>query len=167
LASAFSLRGIADVWPELQRIVAAEESAASVYKGANELFNKRRMTADALADMIEQKIIPELVDSQERLKAIRKVPQEHQSLLDDANKYLGLRSESWRSRAAGLRKIELRALLDPKKTEQLEVPQWRRRAEAQHRANLSLIGNAEGKANAALVVLERIKTRLRSGPTPV
>jgi len=167
LASAFSLRGIADVWPELERIVASEDSAAAAYKDANNLFNKRRITADALAEMIDQTIIPELEASQERLKAIRKVPVEHQSLLDDANKYLGLRSESWRSRAEGLRKIELRALMASNQKQQVEVAVWRRRAEAQHRANLSLIGNAEGKAKAALDVLERIRTRLRGAPTPV
>ena len=156
--SGIPLRGIADVRPELERIVAFEDQSAGTYEAADGKFKKRLMTADVLATLIDQSIIPGLEASQARLQAIRKVPREHAPMLADATEYLRLRSESWRLLAEGLRHIELRTLQASRETEPVADASWRRRAEAQHRANLAMMGNADGKARAALVVLERIRT---------
>ena len=160
LVSAMPLRGIADVWPELGQIVAIEDRTASDYQTADKSFRQRKITADALAGLIDQQIIPELEAAQTRLKAIHKVPTEHQPLMDNADRYLRLRSESWRLQAEGLRKIELRTLLQT--SDETPAAVWRRRAQAEHTANLATLGNAEGKARASLVVLEEIRASLQN-----
>ena len=150
------LRGIADVWPDLKNIVAAEDRTAKAFEAADKKFRARRMTSDALADFIDDSIIPALVESDSRLKSIRKVPQEHERFMEAAKKYLALRTESWRLRSAGLRRIELRALAENSAQEPSAVV--RRKAEAQHRANLVIIGNAEGKASASLQALQIVRS---------
>jgi len=158
VVAAIPLHGIADVRPELDRMVELENQSTKAFQAADVKFKKRQMTADALAALIDRTILPELKASQDRLQAIRKVPTEHGPILTDAKEYLRLRSESWRLRADGLRKIELRALQTKREQEPIADASWRRSAEAQHRANLATIGNAEGKTHAALLVLDRIKT---------
>jgi membrane associated rhomboid family serine protease len=156
--SAIPLRAIADVRPELDRLVSEEDRTVSIYQAADKKFRDRRITADALAELIDRTILPELHASDERLKAIRKVPPEHQHLVDDAETYVRLRAESWQLRAQGLRRIELRNFRSMGTGDLAADSDARRRAEAQHRANLAVMGSAEGRTRAALEVLQRIRS---------
>ena len=103
--TAFILRGIDDVRPELGRVVAVEERIARTYDEAVKRFTKGRMRAEELAMMIDKVIVPELHAADARLKAFDKVPSEHQPLVASAEEYLRLRHESWRIRAAALRNM--------------------------------------------------------------
>jgi membrane associated rhomboid family serine protease len=110
VASAAMLRGIADVRPEIARVVALESSTAVTYEKAVVQFKNGAMTAQALEKVITQKIVPELQQAHARLKAVNGVPAEHQPLVANAEEYLRLRDESWRLRADALRKSNMVAL---------------------------------------------------------
>jgi hypothetical protein len=152
-AGALSLRGITDVGPEIVRVVAVEDRTASTYRTAAEEFRKRRMTAESLALLIEQSIVPELLEVEGRLQALTGVPPEHRPLVADAEEYARLRSESWQLRAEGLRQsvaLETGAGRE-------SGPSARLRAEARHTASGTTMGKAEGRERASLQALERIK----------
>ena len=142
--SAIPLRGITDVKPELERTVAAEDRMAAAYREAAGQFRNDRVTADALALLIDRKIIPELQVTDQRLKALVGVPKEHQPLVATAEEYVRLRSESWRLRSEWLRKAG-------------RVPARGGEA-ALHRANMRTIAQAEETERAALEALERIRS---------
>jgi membrane associated rhomboid family serine protease len=110
VASAVPLRGMADVRPEISRVLAVEASTASVYQGAVAQFKLGAVSSEALAQVIERKITPELHAVQARLKTLGRVPPEHQPLVANAEEYLKLRDESWRLRAAALHKSSMLAL---------------------------------------------------------
>ncbi len=110
VASAAMLRGIADVRPEIARVVALETSTAGTYDKAVVQFKNGAMTAQALEKVITQKIVPELKQAQARLKAVSGVPAEHRPLVANAEEYFRLRDESWRLRADALRKSNMVAL---------------------------------------------------------
>jgi hypothetical protein len=110
VASAVPLRGVADVRPEISRVLAVEESTAGAYQSAVKQFKLGTVSAEALAQTIERKITPELHAMQARLKTLGRVPPEHQPLLASAEEYLRLRDESWRLRAAALHKSSMPAL---------------------------------------------------------
>ncbi len=73
-------------------------------------FQLGTVSADALAQMIDRKITPELQAVQARFKDLGRVPPEHQQLLEFTLEYLRLREESWRLRAAALHKSSGAAL---------------------------------------------------------
>ena len=110
LAAAVPLRGVIDVRPEIERVVAVEARTAGVYEGAVEKFRNGVVTAEELVKLIEGTIVPELRAAHDRLKAIAGVPKEHQALIAYAEEYLRLRDESWRLRAQGLQKRNLPTL---------------------------------------------------------
>ena len=110
VASAAMLRGIADVRPELARVVALETKTAGAYQKAVVQFKSGAMTAQALEKVIMQKIVPELQQAHARLKTVNGVPAEHRPLVASAEEYLRLRDESWRLRADALRKANMGAL---------------------------------------------------------
>jgi membrane associated rhomboid family serine protease len=110
VASAVPLRGVADVRPEISRVLAVEERTSSTYQTAVSQFKLGTVNAEALALVIERKITPELHAMQARLKTLGRVPPEHQPLLANAEEYLKLRDESWRLRAAALHKSSMPAL---------------------------------------------------------
>ena len=158
VAAAVPLRGIADVKPEMTRVIAVEDKTSREYRDASDQFKKGRMTADALAQMIDGTIVPELQQADARLKALSKVPPEDQPLVDDAKEYVKLRSESWRLRATGLRQSNATTLRKASRTEVESNESWRLRAEAQYRGNMKTLGKAEGAERASLAVLDRIKS---------
>jgi hypothetical protein len=104
LASAITLRNIADVKPEIARVLAIEERTAAAYQSGSDAFRKGRLSADGLAQLAERTIVPELQAADARLKALTNVPPEHQPLVADAREYLRLRSAAWRAHAEALRK---------------------------------------------------------------
>jgi rhomboid protease GluP len=117
IVSAVPLRGIADVRPEIARVVAMEERVAGTYEKAVGQFRNGRMSADELANEIEHKILPEIEETYARLKALRGVPREHQPLVASAEDYLRLRETSWLLRAEGLHKTSMRTLSKADSTE--------------------------------------------------
>jgi len=110
IASAALLHGIADVRPEIARVVALEDQTAGVYEKAVEQFRNGALSARSLAKLINQKIVPELQAAQTRLKSVQGVPAEHQPLVASADEYFRLRGESWRLRADALDKSNMKAL---------------------------------------------------------
>ncbi len=128
VASAVPLRGLADVRPEISRVIEVEGSTTTAYQTAVKQFKLGTLTAEALAQTIERKITPELQAAQARLKTLGRVPPEHQPLLASAEEYLRLRDESWRLRAAAL-----------------------------HKSSMSALRKAEGAERASLEAFEKIK----------
>jgi len=137
VASAAMLHGIADVRPEIARVVALETSTAGAYEKAVVQFRNGALTAQALEKVITQKIVPELEQAHARLKAVSGVPAEHRTLVANAEEYFRLRDESWRLRADALRKSNMGAL---------------RAADRSERASLEALGRirpTEPKESAA------------------
>ncbi len=110
LGSAAMLKGIADVRPEIAKVVALESETAGQYEKAVGQFKNGGISSQALAKVISQSIVPELQAARVRLKAVNGVPPEHQPLVSSAEEYLRLRDESWRLRADALRKSNMVAL---------------------------------------------------------
>jgi rhomboid protease GluP len=157
VAAAVPLRGITDARSEISRVVTIEDSTVSVYEEALERFKKGRITAEALAQLIDRAIIPELQAADARLQALDRVPQEQQPLVATAEEYVRLRSDSWRFRAEGLRKSGVAKPREDGGTEQASNTGWRRRVEAQHRTNNLTLGKAEEAERASLGALEKIR----------
>jgi membrane associated rhomboid family serine protease len=126
VASAVPLRGVTDVRPEISRVIAVEESTTSAYQHAVKQFKLGTMNAEALAQVIERKITPELQAMQSRLKSLGRVPPEHQPLLTSAQDYLRLRDESWRLRAAALHKSSMPALRNAEMAERASLEAFER-----------------------------------------
>lgn len=110
LGSAAVLKGIADVRPEIARVVALENETVGQYEKAVGQFKSGGMSSQALAKVIHTSIVPELQAARARLKAVNGVPAEHQPLVASADEYLRLRDESWRLRADALSKSNMGAL---------------------------------------------------------
>jgi membrane associated rhomboid family serine protease len=135
VATAVTLRGIIDVRPEIERVVAVEDRTAGAYGSAVDQFRKGRIGAEALVQLIDRSIVPELQAADARLKALNRVPKEHQPLVAGAEEYVRLRSESWRLRADGLRKVNV----------------------ARYNATMRTLGQAESTERASLAVLQKIR----------
>ena len=158
VAAAIPLRGIADVRPEITRVVALEDRTAGAYKTAADRFRTGRITAEALAQLIDRTIMPELEAATVRLKGLNKVPPEHRPLVADAEEYLRLRGESWRLRADALRKTNRVATREAGRTVRAsEESSPRLRAEAQYRATMVTLGNAEGAERASLEAFQKLR----------
>jgi membrane associated rhomboid family serine protease len=155
IAFAVPMRGITDARGEIARVVATEDKTVGVYKTAVEAFRRGKMTAEAMALLIDRSITPELEAAESRLKALNRVPAEQQPLVANAEEYLRLRRESWRLRADGLRKTHAFAKGDPKHP--VNDTSSRLRVEAQYRANVVALGKAEGAERESLEALQKIK----------
>jgi rhomboid protease GluP len=109
-ASAIPLHQINDVRPEIVRITTVEQQTAAAYDAAVAKFKHRRISAEALAELIDRTIVPELQAARTRLKAVPGVPREQAPLVTAAEQYFALREESWRRRAEGLLRLDDTAL---------------------------------------------------------
>jgi rhomboid protease GluP len=123
---AVPLRGVADVAPEIARVVAVEERTTDAYDAAVARFRRHRITADALAQMIDGTILPQLQSTRARLRALRGVPPEHVPLVAAAEEYFQLREQSWRRRAEGLLQSNTRTLREAEETERAALEALRR-----------------------------------------
>ncbi|HET7217955.1 MAG TPA: rhomboid family intramembrane serine protease [Vicinamibacterales bacterium] len=121
IASAAMLHGIADVRPEIARVVALEDHTASVYEKAVNQFKNGAMSGKALAKLINQTIMPELQAAHAHLKSVHGVPAEHQPLVANADEYFRLRGESWRLRADALNKSNMVALRAAERSERASL----------------------------------------------
>lgn len=129
VTSAVAHRQLVDIRPEIARLVAVEARIAGAYNKAVDRFRRGTMSAEALAQLIDRTIVPELSAGGAQLKVLGNVPPEDQPLVAGAYEYLRLRAESWRLRAEGLRK-----------------------------SNLVTLRRAEHTERASLIALERIRT---------
>ena len=160
VAAAIPHRNIADVKPEIARVLATEERTAAAYQAGADALKKGRITAEALAQLAERTIIPELQAADDRLKALTNVPPEHQRLVADAREYLRLRCASWHARAKAIRRIHM----DPPRAPEEEAhANWRLQAEARFRSNMAVVGSAEGAERASLEAFQRVKEETPSG----
>ena len=157
VVAAVSLRGIADVRPEIARVLDIEGHTVPGYRAAETLAFKGQVDATTLAALIDMKIVPELRGARDRIVALRGVPREHQQLMADAEEYLRLRAESWKLRAQGLRRAAAPLRRDPANAGMAADARWRDRAAKEHRATQVMLGRAEGTERASLEVLERLK----------
>lgn len=126
VASAVPLRGVADVGPEIERIVAVEDRTARSYQTAVDQFRLGAIPLEALARLIDREIVPELNAVRARLKAIDGVPPEHQPLVAAADEYLRLRDESWRLRSEALHNASMPALQKADRAERASLEAFRR-----------------------------------------
>ena len=154
IACALPLRNIADVTPEITRVVAIEERTVTTYQAAFDAYKKGRVSAEALAQLAERKIVPELQAVDARLTALKNVPPEHQALVTDAHEYLRLRSNAWRYRADVIRRTNAAPLRSP---ERAMDASWRIEAQTLFRANQMAMGNAEGAERASLEAFQRVR----------
>jgi hypothetical protein len=121
VAFAVPLRGLANVQPEIERVIEFEGRTAGAYDAAVIRFQKGRITAKALAELIDRTIRPELQANRARLKALGRVPSQHQPLIAGTEEYLRLRDEGWRLRADGLRKGSMVTLREAEKSERASL----------------------------------------------
>jgi rhomboid protease GluP len=102
--------GVTDVRPEIARVLALEGRTAAPYDKAVSQFKRGTTTAEALAQMIDRQILPQVRQAGARLAALRGVPPEHQTLIADAEEYVRLRDESWALRSHALHTANMRGL---------------------------------------------------------
>ena len=101
-AIAIPLYGLADVRPEIERMVRIENGTAAQYQSAVGRFRNGLITGKELARLINRNILPELEAARRHLSAIGRIPREHQPLAARAAEFLMLREQSWRVRAEAL-----------------------------------------------------------------
>jgi membrane associated rhomboid family serine protease len=154
VAGAMAHRNITDIKPEIARVLATEERTAAAYQTGFDALKRGRMSAEALAQLAERTIVPELQASDMRLETLTNVPPEHQPLVADAREYLRLRCTSWRARANAIRRI----YADPPRAPAgAASTSSRLQAEARFRSNMAARGTAESAERASLEAFQRIK----------
>jgi membrane associated rhomboid family serine protease len=99
-----------DIRPEIDRVIAVEARTVDLYEKEVERFRKGRITALALAAVIEKTIVPELRAVAGRLGTLKDVPPEDQPVVAAAQQFLKLRDESWQLRVTALHKSDMRGL---------------------------------------------------------
>ena len=115
---AVPLRGIADVKPALHQVLDVEARMTRQYNEAVARFTQGRLTAKALAKLIDEQVTPEISPTASRLATLDKIPPEHRRLVAAAQRYLWLRQQSWAIRATALRTGNTAMLRTADRTEQ-------------------------------------------------
>jgi membrane associated rhomboid family serine protease len=155
VAAAIPLRGILDVKPELEKVVALERSTAKTYEAAAGRLRTGGMTNDALAKLIGTSIVPALRAEDDHLAGLKHVPHENEGAIADARHYLRLRIDSWTLRVESLREPA-----GPPDTVRVAsgdtAAAFRARAQARHRASGLSRGRAEAAEREALDAFARI-----------
>ncbi len=110
VAFAIPLRGMANVMPQIDRLMAAEVRTAKAYDAAVAKFADGYMSAGTLAQLIDGTILPDLAITHAGLDALERVPPDYQPLVARAEEYFRLRHESWRLRSEALHNSRPRLL---------------------------------------------------------
>lgn len=121
LGACIPVHGMSDVRPEIEQLAAVEQKTANAYDAAVKHFTNGEMTLRELVDVIDHTILPELNAAHTRVKHLERVPYAQAPLLAGAREYLELREESWRARAAGLRRKSLGVMRPPDETERASL----------------------------------------------
>ena len=124
--SALGLRAITDVRPAIAEIIAAEERTSSQYDAAVRQFTKGAINRRVLTQMIDATILPQIQESSARFDRFVDVPDEHAVLVTEAQTYLRLRQESWRTRSEALGKANMRRLREADEKEQAALQAFAR-----------------------------------------
>ncbi len=155
IAAAVPLRGILDVKPELQKIVALEHSTTASYETAAARMRAGKTTADAVASVITTTIVPALRAADEHLAALSRVPDEDKPSIADARRYLRLRIDAWTLRSLSLR--EPSGAPEPVRVADGDsAAAFRARAQARHRSTALSRGRADAAERQALEAFARI-----------
>jgi membrane associated rhomboid family serine protease len=126
LAVALPMRGTIDARPAIQRIADVESHTASEYAKAVASFTQGRLSAKALAQVIQRNILPALEADRTRVNALRGVPREQTSLVTTAKEYFELREASWRRRIDGILASSVKILRDADQTERTALDAFAR-----------------------------------------
>ena len=151
--AAFLIGSIADVKPELARVLDLEKRTAAEYQAELDGLKKGRVTAEALARLAEGQIVSEFQQADARLKALTNVPTEHQTALADAREYVRLRSVSWAARGATVRRSYAK---QPQKPEGADDTAWRIQLQEKFRSDSAARARAEGAERESLEALQRV-----------
>ena len=107
---------------QLAYLVTLEDRTTETYRQGLERFEKvRRMESKVLTEIIDRSIIPQFTSVSSEMAALDHVMPDLKPLVDSAGEYLRLRKESWRLRAEGLRKSNMRLLQQADTLEQESV----------------------------------------------
>lgn len=101
--AAVPLRGIADVEPELARVVELEAEHTRAYDEVIVEVTRGRAPRREAVALIESRILPELAAAGRRLAQLERVPQQHAALVASAHQYIQRRQRSWTLRVEGNR----------------------------------------------------------------
>jgi hypothetical protein len=115
------VKGLTDIRPDIERLIAVEQQTSGAYEKAVAQFRLGALSAEALARVIHGTVMPELQAVRLRLKSLDRVPDEHRPVLAQADEYLRLRDESWRLRAAALEKRSMAALKQADRAERTSL----------------------------------------------
>ena len=125
VAVAMPLRGVVDIGPQIAQVVAIEDQTIGPYRAAVDRYRKGRIKVQALTELINGTIMPQLHDARLRVEALDGVLVEHQPLVGSAAEYLRLREDSWRLRAEALRAGSTQALREADKPSARRSESWR------------------------------------------
>ena len=164
VAGAIGLRNIADVKPEIVRVLGTEKSTVAAYQAGFDAFRKGRTTAEALAQLAERTIVSELQAVDARLEALKNVPPEHRRVVADAREYLRLRCASWHARSTAIRRTYAEP---PRKPEGTKDGTWRLQMQARFKSDTAARGLAEGAERASMEALQRIAMFDRRTAEPI
>jgi len=151
--SAVVVGSITDVKPELARVVALEDSTVAAYQSELTGLRKGRVTAEAVEQLVEGTIVPELEAADARLKALTNVPPEHRAAVADAREFVRLRRESWRARGTTMRRNYAE---QPRKPEGADDTAWRIQLQERFKSDAAARANAEGAERASREALQRV-----------
>jgi membrane associated rhomboid family serine protease len=151
--AAVGIGNIADVKPELARVLELEHSTSATYQAGADELKKGRISADAVAELAEGTIVSELQEADAHLKALTNVPPEHQAAVADAREFLRLRCASWRARGMAIRKAHGER---PGKPQGADDTVWRLQLQTRFRSDEAARANAEGAERASLEALQRV-----------
>jgi rhomboid protease GluP len=126
IVSSVPLRGLTDVRPDLEAVAAFEQRSVAAYDEAVDRFRLGRATSDALAQLIEASILPELERVRAPLRGLGRFPREQETLVAAAGEYLLLREKAWQLRAGALRRSSLPGLRDADLVERAALEALRR-----------------------------------------
>jgi rhomboid protease GluP len=110
IVAAVTLAGVSDVRPTLAHVVAVEQRTAAIYDAALEEFRGNRMDRRELAQLIDRRIVADLLVVRFELQVLDRPPREHVPLVQAAELYALRRLESWKLRARALRTGDWRQL---------------------------------------------------------
>ena len=126
------IAGIIDVRPEISKVIALEEQTTVAYRKAVEQFRKGRLKSEALTELINVTIRPQLEDTRKRVSSLDSSLPSHQEVIRHADEFLQLRSECWKIRAEGLQKASTAGLRDADRAEQTSFDAFRRLKRTHH-----------------------------------